>query len=190
MKQFLRRNWIWFAATALTAFLVFAAIHDESHRGLSPRYGIRNFGQITSGIYRGAQPDAAAVHNLHELGIKSIIDLRMPNEVFPEEATSARAEGIVYTNMPLPDFSRPSAERIHDILVLMQSLPRPVFVHCQHGCDRTGTVIACYRIQNDHWSVDRALAEARVYGLSIFEQGMRGYVKQFSKQNLRAAELR
>ena len=47
--------------------------------------------------------------------------------------------------------------------------------------DRTGTIIACYRIQQDHWANSSALKEAEVYGLSPFEVGMRNYIKHFKK---------
>jgi protein tyrosine/serine phosphatase len=35
----------------------------------------------------------------------------------------------------------------------------PVFVHCQHGADRTGTMCAVYRIAVQGWSKDEAIAE-------------------------------
>ena len=68
---------------------------------------------------------------------------------------------------------------IRRVLAAISNLPKPVFVHCQYGCDRTGTIIACYRIQQDHWANFRALKEAEVYGLSPFEIGMRSYILQF-----------
>jgi protein tyrosine/serine phosphatase len=35
----------------------------------------------------------------------------------------------------------------------------PVFVHCQHGADRTGTMCAIYRIAVQGWSKDDAIKE-------------------------------
>ena len=47
----------------------------------------------------------------------------------------------------------------------------PVFVHCRRGADRTGTAIACYRIEHDHWTNQQALAEAKTFGMSSMEVG-------------------
>lgn len=67
------------------------------------------------------------------------------------------------------------------LLALIESLPAPVFVHCEHGCDRTGTIIACYRIRVGGWPNEAALEEARKYGLSKHEHGMIEYIRTFGK---------
>ena len=38
---------------------------------------------------------------------------------------------------------------------------RPVFVHCKHGADRTGTMVAFYRILFEGWSKDEAIREMK-----------------------------
>jgi protein tyrosine/serine phosphatase len=151
-------------------------------RGLPEQEGINNFGKVNEMLYRGSQPDAAGIENLKRLGIKTIINLRMTNDVWQSEAALAQARGILYTNMPLQGLGRPSDEQIRKILGLIESLPGPVFVHCQFGCDRTGTIIACYRIQHDQWSNDKALDEAKRYGLSPLERGMRAYILEFGEK--------
>src|SRR5207302_4780730 len=53
----------------------------------------------------------------------------------------------------------------------------------QHGADRTGTVIACYRIRHDKWTSKQALLEAKEYGMSPLEIGMKRYVAEFEKSH-------
>jgi protein tyrosine/serine phosphatase len=149
-------------------------------RGLPPKEGILNFGVVSERLYRGAQPDDSALDNLRRLGIKSIINLRTTNDCWDPEPTAALNQGLVYTNVPLKGLGRPTADQIRRILELIDSLPAPVYVHCQHGCDRTGTVVACYRIQHDQWSGEVALREADVYGMSKLERGMRNFVREFA----------
>jgi protein tyrosine phosphatase (PTP) superfamily phosphohydrolase (DUF442 family) len=150
-------------------------------RGVPAQNGILNFGKVSEGVYRGAQPDAAGVKRLQELGIKTIINLRMPKDSWSGEALAANGGGIIYTNVPLRGFGRPTDEQVRTVLAIIDSLPGPVFIHCRHGCDRTGTIVACYRMQHDHWALDQALKEASQYGFSWLERGMKGFVQDFGK---------
>jgi len=151
-------------------------------RGSPAQDGIGNFGRVNEGLYRGARPDEAAMQSLKRLGVKTIINLRRADEASKMEAPDAQANGITYTNVPFKGTGRPTDEQILKVLSIIQTSRGPVFVHCQHGCDRTGTVIACYRIQHDGWSSEAALAEARRYGMSKLERGMRKYVINFAKK--------
>jgi tyrosine-protein phosphatase SIW14 len=151
-------------------------------RGLPPQQGINNFGQISPALYRGAQPDEAGILNLKRLGVTTIVNLRLKDDAWKPEAALAQANGITYTNVPLKGMGRPTEDQIATVLAIVQNSPGRVFVHCRYGCDRTGTVIACYRIQHDGWSSAAALTEARRYGMSKFERGMRAYVLDFGKK--------
>jgi protein tyrosine phosphatase (PTP) superfamily phosphohydrolase (DUF442 family) len=150
-------------------------------RGLPASGGITNFGKVDANLYRGAQPDATGIEHLKALGVKTIINLRMPGDVVKAEASDAGANGINYTNVPLAGLGRPADVEVAKILLLIQDSPGPVFIHCEHGCDRTGTLAACYRIQHDGWSYPEAMKEADKYGLSIWERGMRRYIADFAK---------
>ena len=165
--------------SSLLCLLLFIALPAAGERGLPPSEGINNFGKINGGLYRGAQPDAAGIRNLARLGIKSIINLRLTNDAWKAEAAEAGASGILYTNIPLNGLGRPTHAQVATLLALIETLPAPVFVHCQHGCDRTGTIIACYRIRRGGWTNQAALEEARKYGLSKYELGMIDYIRGF-----------
>jgi len=166
---------------SLFALILTVTLCTAGARGLPPAEGIANFGKVSDNLFRGAQPHAAGITNLARLGIKSIINLRMANEVWKEEAAAAQVNCITYTNVPLKGLGRPTDAQMATLLALIETLPAPVFVHCRYGCDRAGTIIACYRIRHDHWSNEAALEEARKYGLSILEQGMISYIRTFGK---------
>jgi len=161
------------------------AVWATGERGLPAEEGIQNFGKVSDGLFRGAQPGTAGISNLVRLGVKAIINLRMPDESWKDEEIQARAHGILYTNLPMHRLGKPADDQVRKVLSLIETLPGPVFVHCQHGCDRTGTIIACYRMKHDHWSYNDALREAERYGLSAFERGMRDYINQFAKARSR-----
>jgi tyrosine-protein phosphatase SIW14 len=85
-----------------------------------------------------------------------------------------------YLSVPFKGMSAPSDAQIEQVLGLLgDSTSGPVFVHCRRGADRTGTVIACYRIFHDHWQNKDALSEAKHYGMSFIETAMQHYVKNF-----------
>ena len=167
------------ACLTLLSFLIVAVDSGASERGLPAQEGILNFGKVDERLYRGAQPDAEAMRTLKKLGVKLIVNLRLPGDGWREEEAEALANGILYTNIPMSGVGRPGDQEIRQVLALCQGQTAPVFVHCQHGCDRTGTVIACYRIQHDGWSAEQALREADRYGISKWEFSMRRYVLEF-----------
>ena len=173
-----RTHWLDLCLALLLAAGNMAGARD---RGVPPSEGIVNFGKVNDSLYRGAQPDALGIRNLKKLGIKTILNLRLTNDVWQAEEAEASANGITYTNVPMKGFGRPTPEQVAKALAIIETLPSPVFVHCQHGCDRTGTIIACYRIRHDQWSNKSALQEARKYGISAFSRGMRKYILDFGK---------
>jgi uncharacterized protein (TIGR01244 family) len=143
--------------------------------------GITNFARVNDRLFRGAQPDGDGMKSLARLGVKTIINLRMTNDVWSAEEAAARAAGITYTNVPMSGISRPTDEQVEKVLSIIQTGPHPVFVHCQHGADRTGSIIACYRVRHDKWPSKQALLEARQHGMSPLEIGMKEYVTEFGK---------
>ena len=165
----------------LFGLLLITTLSFGGSRGLPPVEGINNFGRVNDGLYRGAQPGELGIKNLRRLGVKLIINLRMPKEALKAEQDQAAANGIIYTNVPLAGVGRPTDAQVAKILSLIESSPSPVFIHCEHGCDRTGTIIACYRIQHDQWSGSAALQEAREYGMSKLERGMKSFVLDFAR---------
>ncbi len=155
-------------------------------RGVPATEGLANFGRVSSTLMRGAQPDERGIENLKRLGVATIVNLRMPDDEWPGEAAAARRNGIGYVNVPLRGLSAPTDAEVAHVLSLLAESPPPVFVHCEHGADRTGTIVACYRMRHDGWSVAQALGEARRYGLSEWQFGMKRYLRAYSPKSAAA----
>ena len=153
---------------------------EDSHPKVA---GITNFARVNDHLYRGAQPNADGIKSLARLGVKTIINLRMTNDVWSAEEAEARAAGITYTNVPMSGIGQPTDEQVLKVLSSIETAADPVFVHCQHGADRTGTIVACYRIRHDKWTSKQALQEAREHGMSPLEIGMKRYVADFAKSH-------
>lgn len=144
--------------------------------------GVPNFHQVNATIYRGAQPTRQGWESLSKLGVTTVIDLRRERED-REHSTNAEqraveAAGMRYLNVPMNGIVAPSDAQVAKVLAVFDS-GQKVFVHCRGGKDRTGTVIACYRIEHDHWQNRKALEEAKSYGMHFIEIGMKRYIERF-----------
>jgi hypothetical protein len=54
----------------------------------------------------------------------------------------------------------PSPKEVDAALIVMTDVNRyPVYVHCQHGVDRTGFICAAYRVKVQGWTYEAAEAE-------------------------------
>ncbi len=141
---------------------------------------VGNFHQVDDHLFRGAEPSEGGLESLAKLGIKTIVDLEPGKTRSRKEQNRAEALGMRYVNVPMSGLVAPSSDQIAKALAALQSSTEgPVFVHCRRGKDRTGTVVACYRIAQDHWPNQKALAEARSLGMSSVERGMKRYILSY-----------
>jgi tyrosine-protein phosphatase SIW14 len=148
---------------------------------------IRNFGEVNQNLFRGGAPTGEALDELKALGVNLVIDLREDGNGRELEKQKVEQLGIHYAHIPMRSVSAPRQAEIERALSLIVNQPTgKVYVHCWRGKDRTGTVIACYRIQHDGWDNRRALEEARSYGMSRLERAMQAYIAHFSPLTLPA----
>jgi protein tyrosine/serine phosphatase len=163
------------ALVVLTLTAAASSAQDRQHYAELP-----NFFKVNERLYRGGQPKAGGVKKLAELGTKTIINLRGSDEDTRAEELEAKAAGISYFNISMPGLSRPSREQVERVMEILESEEHwPVFIHCKRGSDRTGTIVALYRISHDEWTAAKALSEARGFGLSWVEFGMKDYIADY-----------
>jgi tyrosine-protein phosphatase SIW14 len=165
----LRRGAILSIAASLTLASAWASSQSEN---------LPNFQKVDDYVYRGAQPKINGFEDLAERGIKTVVDLRDIGEHSQADEQKAVTDlGMRYVSVPMQGMATPKGQQIAAVLALLNDVTSgPVFVHCKRGADRTGTVIALYRIVHDGWDSKRALSEAKSYGMSAFQGAMRHYV--------------
>jgi protein tyrosine/serine phosphatase len=126
-------------------------------------HGVHNFDQVQPQVlYRGAQPDLDGLATLKaEYHVATIINLR---ESGPDwEAAAAKAAGLTYHSISSSAFAV-DPEKIRQVLHILRTAPGPIFIHCRQGRDRTGLAVAVYRIVDQHWTREAALAELYAHG--------------------------
>jgi len=165
---------------ALAAAVIPAQVPSDP----TPKYNeLPNFHKVNQGLYRGAQPKKEGLKRLAQLGIKTILNLRDDDAMAQREGTEAHAAGLQYFNLPLSRTGRPADNQVERALAILNSAKnQPVFVHCRLGADRTGTIIAVYRIGHDGWTSERAKAEANRYGMHFWETGMKDYIHDYHQR--------
>jgi len=150
--------------------------------------GVPQFHRVNEHVYRGAQPSTQGLYSLASLGVKTIIDLREGGSRSAAERKVVEAAGMRYVSVPLSGYSAPTDWQVSTLLALLNDESAGlVFVHCRRGIDRTGTIIACYRIAHDHWDNRKALDEAERNGMSWAEIAMKHYVLGYKADSEKVA---
>jgi hypothetical protein len=120
-----------------------------------PGTSVANLYRIEDGLYRAAQPTATGFTELSTLGVHSVLDV-----------AGGAGDGAFVSGDEIRLFHVPmSAWGLHDDLVLralrIMADPgnRPLLIHCQHGADRTGAMVALYRVVVQGWTKADAIRE-------------------------------
>jgi protein tyrosine/serine phosphatase len=121
--------------------------------------GLPNFHKVSDDLYRGAQPTAAGIRQLKDMGIKTIVNLRSFNSDKGEIGDIEIGYEHIYAKPWHPE----EEEIVRFLKIVTDKQKSPVFVHCQHGADRTGLMCAVYRVAVCGWSKELALDEM-IYG--------------------------
>lgn len=119
------------------------------------RPGLPNLHKVNDGLYRGAQLTAEGIKELEKLGVRTIVNLRSRHS---DKEILGKAN-IAYVPIPLNTWSVDEKDVARFLRLATDKNLRPVFVHCQHGADRTGTMCAAYRVVVDGWTKQQAIDE-------------------------------
>jgi protein tyrosine/serine phosphatase len=136
------------------------------------RKGLARFEKVDDDVYRGSQP--LSVTQLAELvnayHFKTV--LKLNGEV--REPLQAGVKLIVH---PLYGPVTPSAEEIETILEDIENAEKPLYIHCSHGEDRTGLIVALYRIRYGE-TADAAYRDMRLNGFHPYKGLWRAWVRE------------
>ncbi|MDB5296909.1 MAG: protein tyrosine phosphatase [Phycisphaerales bacterium] len=122
--------------------------------------GVPNFAEVAPGVYRGAQPTAEGFRQLERLGVRTVVNLRAFHD--DQELLAGTSLRQVRVRCAPWDVGRGELERV--LAVVDDPASGRVFIHCQHGADRTGYVVAGYRLIRQGWDATSAIAELDRFG--------------------------
>ena len=130
--------------------------------------GVTNLYRVTPRLYRSAQPDAEGFKYLAErIGVKTVVSLRE----FHDDARPAAGLPLTLRRVPINTWhigDDGGAKLASALRFIRKAEARgPVLLHCQHGSDRTGAVIALYRILYQGVSKEAAIDEMQNGGFGF-----------------------
>jgi len=117
--------------------------------------GLSNLHQVSSVLFRGAQPLPEGFSSLQKMGIKTVVDLRG----FHDDEPPREVKGLKIVTIRFHTWHPEDEDMVAFLKVMNDPARQPVFVHCKRGIDRTGTMVALYRIAIQGWTKDEALRE-------------------------------
>lgn len=117
--------------------------------------GAPNFFKVSDDLYRGAQPTAEGFRGIAGLGVKTDVNLRS----FHSDRDLLEGTGLEYEDIPMEAWHPETEDVVQFLRIVTDREKTPVFVHCQHGSDRTGTMCAVYRVVVQGWTKEEAVRE-------------------------------
>lgn len=143
---------------------------------------LENFWKLNDTLYRSEQPDKTDFIYLNSIGIKSVLNLRS-NHIDKELIGDLT---IIEYNVEM-DAEKFSDNEIIEALKAIQTSPKPILVHCRHGSDRTGVVIAMYRIIFQNWTKEQALLELQNggYGFHTIYANIPDYINNVNVEKIK-----
>ncbi|MBU0608845.1 MAG: tyrosine-protein phosphatase [Armatimonadetes bacterium] len=135
--------------------------------------GLENFAQVSRNLYRGAGADAVGYRALKAMGVRTIVDLQQ----FHSDHRALQGLGLNYVHIPMNPAEIDDDEVAAFLQVVRNPELQPVFVHCRAGSDRTGVVVAIYRVMEQGWSVTEAAQELPHFGFHEVFVPLQQYLK-------------
>ena len=150
--------------------------------------GILNVAKVREGLYRGGQPDGDEGYAwLKSLGIKTVISLRS----WHEEQSAVEKHGMTGVRLAVQadvfGSEPPTREQVDEFFrIVLDPAQGPVYFHCKHGKDRTGTMAALYRIEVDGWTNEEAIEEMQEFGYHDVFKDLIEFVRNYKPKGYKS----
>ncbi|MEN6642701.1 MAG: tyrosine-protein phosphatase [Armatimonadia bacterium] len=144
--------------------------------------GVTNFAIVSRNLYRGAAADALGFRTLKLMGVKTVVDLRQ----FHSDLPLLKGTGLQYYYLPANPSEIDDDEVAQFLRIVRNPDNQPVFVHCTAGSDRTGVMVAIYRVMDEEWPVEAAAQELPIFGFHKVFQPLLQYLSELDRAHLNA----
>ncbi len=161
-----------------------------------------NFQVVSPVVMRGSQPDEESLCLLKKAGVKMVVNLRhhsknssasqtgysffrrhTDDEEIDEEEEACQKIGLRFLNISLDGVNAPSFQDIDRFVELFSDQENlPLYVHCLHGRERTGFMLAAYRVKIQLWTVEKAYQEMLQQGFDPLRTVLSDALFEYAKR--------
>ena len=148
-------------------------------------------------LWRGARPNPEAAAALVELGVKTVVSLELlqddRNAFEAAMIGSSDSKEIQYFQIrdwePLVILARSKVDdHVAHFLAIARTQPQPIFVHCRSGQNRTGVMVAAYKVF-DGADIEETILEMERYG-GFWSKPDADYIRTLTPRRRAAIEKR
>lgn len=149
---------------AVVGYALHAASVDDPRAGAVQRdsrwaepkraEGLPNLYRVDSEVYRSGQPEGEGLRSAENLGIRTVLSLRSTNR----DVALDKSGDLLLRNVPMRSWNTHDEDIIRALRIIHDA-PKPILVHCRHGADRTGLIMAMYRVVFQGWTKEQAKKE-------------------------------
>jgi hypothetical protein len=123
--------------------------------------------EVAAGVFRGPHPEKSDLIELSRMGIKTVLSLENNLTAVAEEESVCRSLGLNFANVPLSQLAPPStADLERAVSIIQQNRAYGIYIHCRRGIDRTGYVVASFRMLIEKYTFAAAYKECCDHGHS------------------------
>ena len=170
------------AALVSPAFAASPAARPDTWAVAVAAQGVGNLWRLEPDLYRSARPESAGFRELEKLGVKAVLDVESP-----ADDVAAKGTKLKLYHVPMTAFGLRDDRVLEAMRILSDPANRPIVIHCRLGADRTGAMMALYRVVVEGWSKADAIREMNEGGYhhSSFWKNLDQYVAAVDVDALR-----
>lgn len=184
----MRRNVLLVLLSIIISFISYGQNNESQtnrpHTWAQPVTDIQlaNMYKVDEGVYRAEQPTKNDFIALEKYGIKEILNLRgWHSDKNKAKGTNLKLHRIKMHAHDIND------NEVIDALRIIKNRQGAIVIHCKHGSDRTGLIVAMYRIIFQNWSKNEAIDELKNggYGFHSIYSNIPRYIENINTNEIK-----
>jgi protein tyrosine/serine phosphatase len=155
--------------------------------------GIPNLYRVNGSLYRSAQPTRDGIASLEDgarlvssdAPVSTIVSLRTNHT---DASLAGDPQAVELEHISVQSWHLQDEDVIRFLRIATDPARQPLLVHCRRGADRTGVMVAIYRVVVEGWTKADAIDEMTRggYGFRPVWQNLVRYVEELDVEAIRA----